>query len=114
MDNMGKEDWERIIYEKMDNLKAADDDYRQLVCAIDEKIGAFIAKKKPEKSYCPGNNKLCKLKVVVPAVPITKNQLNVLQEYLEKKYLNKVDGDSIFIKKCFLGKKYKIFSEFDD
>ena len=44
MDNMGKRDQERDIYEEMDNLKLADDDYRHLVYEVEAKIDAFIAK----------------------------------------------------------------------
>lgn len=111
---MGKGDQERDIYEEMDNLKAVDDDYRQLVYAIETEIEKFIASKNAVKSYRPKSSERCKLNVTVKAVPITAYELEMLEEYLEEKYLDKVYGLAIFVEKCFLRKKYRIFSCLDE
>lgn len=98
------------VFKKIDILKQEDEAFADLILRSDKAIMSFLETNKRSKSYRPKRNK--KLKVVLEAVPLTRKEFKMLERYLEKKYLNKVRGDYIVVKKCPLKKLYKITSKF--
>lgn len=96
-------------FEKIEILKQEDEAFADLILRVDKAIMSFIETNKRSKSYRPKRKK--KLNVIVEAVPLTREEFKILEEYLEKKYLNEVRGDYIVVKKRPLKELYKITSK---
>lgn len=99
------------VFKEIERMKQENQAFSDLILRADKTIMNFIEEKNTSKSYRPKRSKSCKLKVMVEAVPLTGEEFEMFKRYLEKKYLNKIKGDYIIVKKCRCKKLYKITSD---
>lgn len=99
------------VFKEIERLKQENEAFSDLVLRADKAIMNFIEEKNRSKSYRPRTSKTCKLKVTVKAIPLTGEELEMFERYLEKKYVNEVMGNWILVKKVPFQKLYKITSD---
>lgn len=95
---------------KMGELRIKDEAFGSMVKKIEQEIEKQIEEKNSERSFYPTDSSDYKIHIKVDAIPITKEEKKTLEGYLESKYLGKIAGNYIRLRKCRFSKKYLIAS----
>ena len=98
------------VFRNVEKLKSQDIDFARLVMQVESKLNFLIDFTNNKKRFHPKNS-LPKVRIVVDAVKMTTEEFKVLNELLNKKYLEKVSGDHFCIKKMLFSNKYKIYTK---
>lgn len=113
---MGKEKKEKKQNdEKMQELRQKSAEFDGLVTEIISKLDQQIEERNvlnTIRSYRPQRVGKSPAYIKVKAVPVTWEEMDCLEKYLDDKYLDHFTGHYFRIDKCILINKYRIKSEF--
>lgn len=104
-------DYEAMIMRNMENFRKEDEAFDSLVKEITDKIEEQIREKNAEKSFNPKSSNDYKIRIKVKAVPISKEEMDYLLNFLRMQYISKVAGDRFALRKCLFSEQYYVRSK---
>lgn len=98
------------IKREVEKLRENSKEFNTVLEEATSKIEELIRQRNEARLVRPKGSCDMKIRIKVIALPLTKEEMIVLKRYIYKKYINKVAGDYISIRKCIFSNKYIIKS----
>lgn len=100
------------IKRKVEELRKNSKNFNDVLEEATSKIEKLIMQRNTARSVTPTDSRDQKIHIKVTALPLTKEEMVALKEYINKKYIDDVSGDYFMIYYSIFSKKYIIKSSF--
>lgn len=98
------------IKRKVEKLRKNSKNFNDVLEEATSKIEKLIMQRNTAKSVTPTDSRNHKMRIKVTALPLTKEEMVTLKEYINKKYIDDVSGDYFMIYYSIFSKKYIVKS----